>query len=270
MPTLGETIRQEREKQQLSQEQLAKMLDVSQQAVANWEAGSSQPRRDRLDRLLQILGRDKLLATTPPMFTKSAREVAQYLKPTQPALTRDEAIAAFEESHQRVRDMLDRIEHARRDLRDALPERLHQYLDRKIAVGATARQLDYLSPRFAIEIKRAPSNKYFTWQQFAPAMLQLVVARSIAQVIESKREYVLIVVNESNAPMHNTSMQRVMFDAGVLGITAHSVSSMTAAGHLIDRLEAEPPEESTARAEFSLGALTLDATGEADSDHPSE
>lgn len=270
MPTFGEILRHDREKLQLSQEQLAKMLDVSQQAVANWEAGAAHPRRDRRARLLQILGSNSELARNPPrtdfLPTIERASPPVIAKPT-PPLTRDEAVARWEDSQRRIMGLIERaqVEHA--DLRDALPERLRQHLNGKIAVGAAARGLDYLSPRLAVEIKRMPGNKFFTWQQFAPPMLHLAVARNMAQAVESKREFLLIVVNDTGATPSAQTMQRVMFDAGVLGIAVHQVPSFMAAGHLIDHIESEPPE-SEAHAEFTLGALTLDATGEADSDRP--
>jgi len=58
-------IRNRREKAGLSQENIAKGLSVSQQAVAKWENGKALPRADKLPELARILNCtiDELLAT---------------------------------------------------------------------------------------------------------------------------------------------------------------------------------------------------------------
>ena len=42
------TIKERRTKVNISQKQLAKMVGVSQQAIAKWECGKSLPRSDKL------------------------------------------------------------------------------------------------------------------------------------------------------------------------------------------------------------------------------
>ena len=53
--TYGTIIKQAREDERLTQEQLAEQLDVSRQAVSKWEADLSRPTREKLDRLSEIL-----------------------------------------------------------------------------------------------------------------------------------------------------------------------------------------------------------------------
>lgn len=53
--TYGSLIKQAREEQRLTQEQLAEELDISRQAVSKWEADLSKPTREKLDRLSDIL-----------------------------------------------------------------------------------------------------------------------------------------------------------------------------------------------------------------------
>ncbi len=57
-------IRQYREQCKLSQAFVAEKLDITQQAIAKWEAGESLPRADKLPQLASILGCtvDELLA----------------------------------------------------------------------------------------------------------------------------------------------------------------------------------------------------------------
>lgn len=53
--TYGERIKQGREEQGLTQEQLAEALDVSRQAVSKWEMDLSRPARGKLARLSEVL-----------------------------------------------------------------------------------------------------------------------------------------------------------------------------------------------------------------------
>lgn len=50
-----DNIRELRQKQGLSQQQLADKLGVSQQAVAQWENGERKPRTEKLQLLAEIL-----------------------------------------------------------------------------------------------------------------------------------------------------------------------------------------------------------------------
>lgn len=45
-----------REKSCLTQNDVAEMMNVSQQSVAKWETGTSMPRADKLPELAKILG----------------------------------------------------------------------------------------------------------------------------------------------------------------------------------------------------------------------
>jgi transcriptional regulator with XRE-family HTH domain len=52
---IAKIIREGREKLNLNQSQLADLVGVSPQAVQQWEAGATQPRGKRLNRIAQIL-----------------------------------------------------------------------------------------------------------------------------------------------------------------------------------------------------------------------
>lgn len=49
-------IRACREKKNLSQAEVARRLEISQQAISKWEAGEADPRSDKLPQLAMILG----------------------------------------------------------------------------------------------------------------------------------------------------------------------------------------------------------------------
>jgi transcriptional regulator with XRE-family HTH domain len=257
MSTFGELLRADRERLQLSQEQLAKMLDVSQQAVANWEAGTAQPRRERRVRLLQILGPNSELTKNPPRTefipvedqpvsqptaTLRGQRLERVMMATNPEFRKqsEEAAARFEESRRKIQVALDRHAAQEQEFTQALPEELRAYIDGRITVGAQTRQLDYLSPRWGIEIKQLPNNRFMSWNSSAPALLKLAVVRGIAdQGLRPPREYSLILVNDAPSMRPDGTMQKLMFDAGVLGISIYQVESHSQAAELVRQLETE-------------------------------
>jgi transcriptional regulator with XRE-family HTH domain len=270
MPTFGELLKADREKLGLSQDALAKMLEVSQQAVANWEKDTSMPKRDRRTRLLQILGPTSQIAMAPPRVEfvdthnptisplRAQRIERAFLGDVPPELAVESA-KRFEETQAKVQRLMDQIKKDDEELRDALPDWLHRYLKGKVAVGAMSRQLDYLSPRLGVEVKRAPDSRFRLDSHFSHSLMRLAIVRNITQVTQIKREYLLLIVT-GDMPLASLALQRVMFDAGVLGITLHQVPSYTAAGHLIAQIEAEPLDEINASLEATLNEIALDAT----------
>ena len=85
MTTLGQRIREHRRRAGLSQEALARRMDVSRQAVTKWESGQSAPSTENLFRLAELFGTtvDLLLPsegadapaaeTPPPLWSRSRR-----------------------------------------------------------------------------------------------------------------------------------------------------------------------------------------------------
>ena len=70
--SFAENLKQLRKKRQLSQEELAEMLDVSRQAVSKWELGDSTPDMDKLVLLGELFGisLDELVLGIVPVKTK--------------------------------------------------------------------------------------------------------------------------------------------------------------------------------------------------------
>ena len=56
MTTLGQRIREHRRRAGLSQEALARRMDVSRQAVTKWESSQSAPSTENLFRLAELFG----------------------------------------------------------------------------------------------------------------------------------------------------------------------------------------------------------------------
>ena len=85
MTTLGQRIKEHRRRAGLSQEALARRMDVSRQAVTKWESGQSAPSTENLFRLAELFGTtvDLLLPSEgadapaaeapPPLWSRSRR-----------------------------------------------------------------------------------------------------------------------------------------------------------------------------------------------------
>ncbi len=81
--SLGERILQLRTAKNMSQNQLAKTMDVSRQAVSKWESGQSTPDPAKLIRLAEILDTDLEYLTTgrvvvpsrPPVVLETVKTV---------------------------------------------------------------------------------------------------------------------------------------------------------------------------------------------------
>lgn len=104
--SLGELIKRKRDAAGLSQKDVAHVMGVSQQAVADWEGDDSQPRRKMLVKLPQCLGATddevhlaKLESVARAMLkdaraADAARVAAQSASPAVPAVPADSVALA--------------------------------------------------------------------------------------------------------------------------------------------------------------------------------
>lgn len=73
MNTISQSIVNDRQHCGMTQDQLAKRLGVSQQAVSNWEEGKSMPRGKRLRELAALFGKSSHTAMVTEAITKHTR-----------------------------------------------------------------------------------------------------------------------------------------------------------------------------------------------------
>lgn len=214
MRTFGESLRADRERMHLTQEALGKLLDVSQQTVAQWETGRAQPRRERRQHLLQLLGPDSSLAR----LISGERPVAF-------ALPEDVPIPPAPP--------------VRNALAEHLPGSLRPYLDGILGMGHNQSRYDYLSPHLVAMVKYTESDRHMVWFRLAPEVLRLAVARQIDESCGRSRERVLVVVH--NGPLHHRLAQRVAFEAGTLGVSVIPAHTFAEAATIIMSIEADTP-----------------------------
>lgn len=73
MNTISQSIVNDRQHCGMTQDQLAKRLGVSQQAVSNWEEGKAMPRGKRLRELSALFGKNSQTAMVTEAITKHTR-----------------------------------------------------------------------------------------------------------------------------------------------------------------------------------------------------
>jgi len=253
----GDALRVERERLRLSQEQLGDMLEVSQQAVANWEAGTAIPRPERRKRLIQILGPGSELAKLMPRYEFAEGPLepgpsdGESWEDGRSDMTNNEPKEPLKGGLEDTRRKAGTL-HARRgsdrvEFLEALPEALRQYVDGSITIGAATRRLDYLSPYLGVDVKRLPIDRTMAWAASAPSLLNLAMVRSVTDSsVKPPRQYALILVSDGLKHRSDASVQRLMFDAGVLGVTVHQVESMPQAAQLVAELESNDEERAQA------------------------
>lgn len=199
MRTFGEQIKTSRERKGLSQESLGKMLGVSQQTVAQWEAGKAQPRRERRKQLLQILG-----PHTETVAIPRQQLVGEKLEAVVDVPSRTDGLAQL------------------------LPAELHPYLDREIRMGGGRCTVNYISDRAVFIIYDRQSQR---WEDLAPDILRLAVASHLNDVQGHHKDCVLVVLQQT--PVWPQDIQAAMFGAGVLGVTIQFAQTLDEAAQMI-------------------------------------
>lgn len=226
--SFGDVLREARLRRNMSQQDLASQISVSQQSVANWERGTSFPRIERIEDLQRIFSNDPAFCGHPSLQSKETMVIEAL---------RAKTLQVEEQVNNEYRGYIAKMQADKDELHRALPPALHQYLELEIGVGAAMRTLDYVSPRYCVELKRMPSHPAATWQRYSDALVQLAVAREISKSAYPQRHYVLMIVGVNPPDIQTNPLQRVMFDAGVLGIQVLQQPSWTAAGEAIGALE---------------------------------
>jgi transcriptional regulator with XRE-family HTH domain len=223
MPTFGELLKQDRERLQLSQEQLAKMLDVSQQAVANWEAGTSHPRKDRRDKLVEVLGPESALVKTPPRYYFERASIT--------SSTPKYVVRTYGPSPDRLG--------LQADLTAALPEMLRKHVGGSISYGQQKRDYDYVSHGVVARCIRAVNPE--GWPHALSVMRETVrlamAAGRYSHTPEPTASVVLFIISSEHPARVLKFVDAAVFDATILGVTVNVVPDVVAIANTIVELE---------------------------------
>ncbi len=215
----------------LTQAQLGEKLSVSQQTVAEWEAGRGFPRPARRDRLAEILDIEIGL---PPRYaglvpTYRVEEPGFEPPHIRRAPRTPSEVSLPERSHRSPSSAMEAA------FREALPEDLRQYCDVNLPVGTNRFVADYMSDKLVVELKTC--SMMFRERLYA-SLWQLV---TLAKLVKDRR-FVLIVISTSPRSRIPQSTQA---EAWLHGIEIHIADSPERAAQIIVDLEdgREPNEQ---------------------------
>lgn len=242
MSTFGELLKTDRERLQLSQEQLAERLGVSQQAVANWENGTSHPRKDRRALLLEILGPNSELTKNPPRYDFIPVEDQAPVTRTLPDFTIGTLKGAvnvevkttgiisramvgspsvdFDAIGTEPRPYLFSL---RRNflekLRAELPEPLRKNVDQNIGFGQRVRTYEYVSTGVIARAMQMPGNPDLLVGRAARHVIHLGMAsRRHDMGHEPSATNVLFILSEEPEVVLKKRIDSLTFDANQLGV----------------------------------------------------
>jgi transcriptional regulator with XRE-family HTH domain len=236
MKTFAETLKSDRERLHMTQEQLAERLGVSQQAIARWEAGESFPRPQRRKLLLEVLGAQSQMAQSPPA---TAFLPAAEFPPGQVTVTTAMQIKAAE------RNAIYAV------LRETLPS---DRVRGSLSFGTVKRYYDYVSGNAVANIVRIAPNVQLSPNLIAVPILRLAMAVG-PEDGAPRRPVVLFIVTEQSASAVRTTLEAVLFDASALSVQVEIVSSLEAVAPLIEEIEALYAKRSQEYAEWVAEAF---------------
>lgn len=210
MENIGRELALYRTVNNLTQADVAKALGVTQQTIANWEAG----RPIRGGRALQLR---QYLAGQP--VPPPGPDTLPFINtPTMDPGERYEQRRAVEA-----------------EFSLALPEALRQYQDRDVTMGNVKWRPDYLSDKLCAEIKWAVSTHPPVFIE--RAVMNLAAIRQIRQGLD---HYALIIIG--GEPVKQSGYSKINASAMVLGVDIYFVPDAIAAAALIADLEYGPME----------------------------
>lgn len=244
---LGELIREARTQHDMTQRQLAVMLDVKQQAVQAWEANTSVPQRERLDELVALFGLDTELGRYIEIMRRFDKDGGYEAVGTPDGVKLATPLqslglinrARLTQSLSRAVRPQTPYEVFAEEFRKALPEKFRENCDKTVTLGPRTMRFEYLSANVAASIVRFPYElRYLTHQRAAPALVRLSVLRAISTETYRARKYALFMLTENLPRMglevHNRSLT---FEANVLGIDAYFPPTVSNVADVIDALE---------------------------------
>lgn len=234
--SLGAILKRERDRLDLSQEALAKLLEVTQQAVQSWEQDKSRPKRDRVEKMIEVFGENSefahVMAVVRPWISDWSPSIDFVVTGIKvPAAA---SPPAGLDPPPRAGGGLPAAVQIEKSFFDALPPTLRGNTER-LGVG----QVDYISEKVVAELVLA-INAPRLFDRVAPPLLRLAVYRGGVEnrpAIPGRRCILFLVSPEGRTPLIAVGYQRVMSDALTLGVEVAIVSGGVEAAAIITEIE---------------------------------
>lgn len=262
---IATALKEFRQEHGLEQEDLAKMLDTTQQTVSNWESGGTTPRANALKRINHVLatyrpgvgpapyveppriqgdGYPTFTSTMIPKEELAVRNAAAHgvtVKSeyeTRRAVAESLASLSPDERFALIRSRRQEFEH---ELGELLDKSIEFKLDAPIDFQSLRQRADYLSPRVCAEIK-IPTR--FDYMIAESGVHQLLTLREILKRNNQAREYfVLIMVVSPGAGMRPMAMSRIITLASIHDVHVFITGSAEETAQILSELEKTSIEE---------------------------
>lgn len=266
---IATALKEFRQEHGLEQEELAKMLDTTQQTVSNWESGGTTPRANALKRINHVLATYQPGVGPAPYVEPPRIQGDGYPTFTSTMIPKEElairnaaahgvTVKSEYETRRTVADSLASILGARdnteritlmRSMRQEFEQKLGELLDQSIDFKLDApidfqslrQRADYLSPRVCAEIK-IPTR--FDYMIAESGVHQLLTLREILKRNNQAREYfVLIMVVSPGAGMRPMAMSRIITLASIHDVHVFITGSAEETAQILSELEKTSIEE---------------------------
>ncbi len=260
---ISTALKEFRQEHNLEQEDLAKMLDTTQQTVSNWESGGTMPRANALKRINHVLttyrpGVGPLPYVEPPRIQGDGYPTfASTMIPKEELAIRNaeahgvtvkseyetrrsvaESLAAIADTKSNM-ERITLMRSARKEFEHQLGELLDKSIDFKLEATVDFQSLrqraDYLSPNVCAEIKMPVRFDYMIAES---GVHQLLTLREILKRNNQERKYfVLILLVTPGAGMRPMALSRIVTLASIHDVHVFITGSAEETAQILSELE---------------------------------
>lgn len=264
---IAAALKEFRQEHGLEQEDLAKLLDTTQQTVSNWESGGTMPRANALKRISHVLstyrpGVGPAPYVEPPRIQGDGYPTfASTMIPKEELATRNEeahgvrvkseyetrravaeALASIDPA-ERVALMRSRRQEFEQQLVAALGPNVEFMVNAPVDFQALRLRADYLSPRVCAEIKTITEPRHVN-MGVEQGIHQLTTLRAVLKHNNQPREYfVLVVVLSSGAGLRPMAISRIITLATLHDVHVFITGSVEETAQILTELETCTVEE---------------------------
>lgn len=265
---IATALKEFRQEHGLEQEELAKMLDTTQQTVSNWESGGTMPRANALKRINHVLATYRP-GVGPAPYVESPRiqgdgypTFASTMIPKDELAVRNatahginvkseyetrrtvaESLASIADPAERMALMRSRRQEFEQQIVAGLGPGVEFMVNAPVDFQALRLRADYLSPKVCAEIKTITEPKNIN-MGVEHGIHQLTTLRAVLKHNNQPREYfVLVVVLSSGAGMRPMALSRIVTLASLHDVHVFITGSAEETAQILTELETSTIEE---------------------------
>lgn len=259
---IATALKEFRQEHGLEQEELAKMLDTTQQTVSNWESGGTMPRANALKRINHVLatyrpgvgpapyveppriqgdGYPTFASTMIPKEELAVRNATAHgIKVKSEYETRRavaESLAAIADPGERFALMRSRRQEFEQQMIASLGHGIEFMVNAPVDFQALRLRADYLSPKVCAEIKTINEPKHVN-MGVEGGIHQLTTLRAVLKHNNQPREYfVLIMVVSPGAGLRPMALSRLVTLASLHDVHVFITGSAEETAQILTELE---------------------------------